>query len=630
MRPLKEQRMVFIFDECHRSQFGENHKAIKRFFPDAQLFGFTGTPIFDKNATYVQATGEECHYMTTDDIFQKELHSYTITNAIEDQNVLRFHIDYFKSDNTDIQESDERVRKQAVVEMIVNKHRATTNDMRFNALFATASINDAIEYYNLFKTIQDRKKSTDINYNELNISCVFSPPAYGNKDVAQFQEDLQQERIDNQYEPALKKESLKRIIDEYNRRYGTSHSIEDFDAYYQDIQQRIKNQKYTNKDYSHRNKIDITIVVDMLLTGFDSKYLNTLYVDKNLKYHGLVQAFSRTNRILNDTKPYGNILDFRGQQAAVDEAVILFSGEKDERARQVWLVEPASEIIRKYNHSVNTLRNFMAMYNLEFKAEEVAKLRGDDAKAGFINCFKEVQRYKTQLNQYTDLKFDDDISLDYAYEPLAPYGFSDNDLCAFRGAYLELARNLGSRREKADSNHSVAIDCLDFEYVLFSSAIIDYDYIMELIARYYNNVPSVSKISKDDLIRLICSNSDLLDERDDIIAFINNNPSDRFNGKTVEEIKDEFEIFKSELYGAELSKIAEIQDIKVCSLRQFVNDIVERKIFDGEKLIELLEPLDLGWKARAQKEVLLMNDLVPLLKKMTSGYEISGLSAYEE
>ena len=370
LEDLRDERIVFIFDECHRSQFGDNHKAIKDFFPKAQLFGFTGTPIFDKNATYVQATGEEGHYKTTVDIFQKELHSYTITNAIDDKNVLRFHIDYFKPDENVIQVVGGKMKKQAVVDAILNKHRAATNDMRFNALFATSSINEAIEYYNLFKTEQNKRAEEDENYVKLNIACVFSPPAEGNKDIIQIQEDLQQERLDNEKEPDQKKKALEEIIDDYNGQYGTNHSITEFDTYYQDVQQRIKDQIYTNKDYPHHNKIDITIVVDMLLTGFDSKFLNTLYVDKNLKWHGLVQAFSRTNRILNDTKPYGNILDFRGQQAAVDEAIVLFSGEKDERARQVWLVEPASAIIKKYKDAVRSLREFMNLHDLELKQKK--------------------------------------------------------------------------------------------------------------------------------------------------------------------------------------------------------------------------------------------------------------------
>lgn len=627
---LRNERIVFIFDECHRSQFGDNHKAIKDFFPKAQLFGFTGTPIFDKNATYVQATGEEGHYKTTVDIFQKELHSYTITNAIDDKNVLRFHIDYFKPDENVMQTVGGKMKKQAVVNAILNKHRAATNDMRFNALFATGSINEAIEYYNLFKTEQDKRTEEDKNYVKLNIACVFSPPAEGNKDIIQIQEDLQQERLDNEKEPDQKKKALEKIIDDYNGQYGTNHSITEFDTYYQDVQQRIKDQKYTNKDYPHHNKIDITIVVDMLLTGFDSKFLNTLYVDKNLKWHGLVQAFSRTNRILNDTKPYGNILDFRGQQAAVDEAIVLFSGEKDERARQVWLVEPASAIMKKYKDAVRSLREFMNLHDLEFKAEEVANLRGDDAKAGFINHFKEVQRYKTQLDQYTDIIDTENNEPGIVGEPMVSYGFTDNDLVAFRGAYLDLAKELRDKRQKKDNEISDTIDDLDFEFVLFASAIVDYDYIMELIARYYSGVPSMAKMTKDQLISLICSSSNMLDERDDIIAFINSHDSDSLNGKTVQEIKEEYEVFKTEKYASELSVIADTHRLNIVSLQQFVNDIVERKIFDGEKLNELLEPLELGWKARAKEEMALMNDLIPLLKKMTAGQEISGLSAYEE
>jgi type I restriction enzyme R subunit len=260
--PLKNKRVVFIFDECHRSQFGENHKAIKEFFPKAQLFGFTGTPIFDENATYTQITGEEAQYKTTKDVFQHELHTYTITNAIEDKNVLRFHIDYYKPD--DLYASfGEDMRKHAIAEAILKKHRAATSDYRFNALFATSSINDAIEYYKILQELQERYKSQSDEYVPLNVACVFSPPAYGNRDIMQIQEDLEQERIDYEVEPDKKRMALEKIIKDYNEQYGTNHTVMEFDIYYQDIQQRIKNQKYTNKDYPHKNKIDIVIVVDM-------------------------------------------------------------------------------------------------------------------------------------------------------------------------------------------------------------------------------------------------------------------------------------------------------------------------------------------------------------------------------
>lgn len=622
LQPLKDKRIVFIFDECHRSQFGENHKAIKEFFPKAQLFGFTGTPIFEENATYIQATGEQAQYKTTNDVFQKELHSYTITNAIEDRNVLRFHIDYFKPDDNNAF-NNENTRKRAVVEAIIKKHRSATSNCRFNAIFATASINDAIEYYHLLKAEQNDNEEAET----LNIACVFSPPAEGDKDIMQIQEDLNQERMDNEVDPDKKKEALKSIIDQYNGQYGTNHSVNEFDAYYQDVQQRIKNQEYSNKDYAHKNKIDITIVVDMLLTGFDSKYLNTLYVDKNLKYHGLIQAFSRTNRILNDTKPYGNILDFRGQQNAVDAAIALFSGKKDaDRARQIWLVEPVESINKKYKDAVAKLRQFMRLQDLEFKASEVANLRGDEARAGFINCFKEVQRYKTQLDQYTDAINPNEERTNIFSDPQASYGFTDDDLRAFRGAYLDLACSLKNKRERRSESVSPEVEDLDFEFVLFASSLIDYDYIMELIARYAGT-PLKTKMTKEQLIGLVSSTSNLLDEREDIIAYIDS--LDGVKGKTEQEIKDGYEIFKEKKFSEEIIAIADKHGLSAASLQNFVDGIVERRIFDGEKLNELIEPLGLGWKDRTRKEAAIMSDLIPLLKHITGGQKISGLSAYE-
>ncbi|MDM8537267.1 hypothetical protein QUF70_10970 [Desulfobacterales bacterium HSG17] len=183
-------------------------------------------------------------------------------------------------------------------------------------------------------------------------------------DIKQLQEDLAQEKEDNKQNPEEKKEALMEFIADYNRQFGTNHTIKEFDLYYQDVQTRIKDQKYSNKDYPHKNKIDLTIVVDMLLTGFDSKYLNTLYVDKNLKYHSLIQALSRTNRILNDTKPYGNILDFRSQQDAVNQAITLFSGEDSDKAREIWMVDPAPKVIDQYQSAVKELGDFMTEHDL--------------------------------------------------------------------------------------------------------------------------------------------------------------------------------------------------------------------------------------------------------------------------
>lgn len=617
LKPLSDKRLVFIFDECHRSQFGENHKAIKDFFPRAQLFGFTGTPIFKDNASYRRIDGEEAYNVTTEEVFQKQLHAYTITHAIEDRNVLRFHIDYFKPDGkVDVGSSLHRL---AVVEAILNKHESATHFKRFNAILATASINEAIEYYEIFKARQAIRIEKEESYQPLHIACVFSPPAEGNKDVQQLQEDLQQEKKDNEEAPEEKKQALKAIIADYNKQYGTNHVIGEFDKYYQDVQQRIKDHKYSNADYPQKNKIDVLIVVDMLLTGFDSKYLNTLYVDKNLKHHGLIQAFSRTNRILNDSKPYGNVLDFRKQQSAVDEAITLFSGEKKEQAKEIWLVDPAPVVIGKYEKAITALNKFMQSKGLDCKPEEVYNLQGDTAKAQFINHFKEVQRLKTQLDQYTDLTEKDEAKI----KSLLP----DEQLRSFRSAYLEKAKELKEKQtdqgDKADPN----VQQLDFEFVLFASALVDYDYIMALIARYTQKPAAKQKMTKEQLIDLLSSSANLMEERDDIIAYINS--LEMGKPLTEEAIKEGYEKFKEEKTAKELAAIAEKHGLENTAVHAFVNSILIRMIFDGEQLSELLAPLELNWKQRAQKEVELMKELVPQLKRLAQGGEIAGLSAYE-
>lgn len=620
LEPLSKERIVFIFDECHRSQFGDNHKAIKEFFPKAQLFGFTGTPIFEDNASYQTIEGEKASYKTTEDVFEQELHSYTITNAIEDRNVLRFRVDYFKSDGKLDEKSD--AHKLAVAKAIIEKHLVATYSRRFNAIFATASINDAIHYYNLFKELQERKQREDDNYSPLNIACVFSPPAQGNKDVGQLQEDLPQEKFDNKQDPEEKKKALNTIIEDYNEQYGTNHTISKFDLYYQDVQQRIKDQKYLNKDYSQENKIDITIVVDMLLTGFDSKYLNTLYVDKNLKYHGLIQAFSRTNRVLNDTKPYGNILDFRQQEKSVNNAIGLFSGEKRDNPKEIWLVDAAPKIIEEYKKAINSLNQFMTNQGLKTLPHEVNNLKGDIARGEFINQFKEVQRIKTQLDQYTDL----DTEQSAVIESLLP----QDDLRSFRSAYLETAKRLKTQQDKGkgDSSTSTTVQQLDFEFVLFSSAVIDYDYIMGLIAKFtQEDTPSKEQMSKKQLIGLLSSNSNLMDEKDDIVDYINT--LEIGSGRTIKEINEGFQIFKEAKSNSRIVEIAEKHGLDSATLKQFIESVMSRMIFDGELLSDLLAPLELGWRDRTQKELELMDDLVPLLKKLAEGREIAGLAAYE-
>jgi type I restriction enzyme R subunit len=623
LEALKNNRIVFIFDECHRSQFGENHKAIKASFPKAQLFGFTGTPIFEANASLQKIEDTQASMRTTADLFQKQLHAYTITHAIEDGNVLRFHIDYFKPEGKNPPKPGEAIAKKAVIEAILSKHDAATGGRRFNAILATASINDAIEYHALFKTMQAQlvkeRQAADPDFKPLNIACVFSPPAEGDADVKQIQEDLPQEQADNEEDPEGKKAALKAILADYNGRYGTNHRLSEFDLYYQDVQKRIKDQQWPNADYPPAQKIDITLVVDMLLTGFDSKFLNTLYVDKNLKHHGLIQAFSRTNRVLNGTKPYGNILDFRQQQDAVDAAITLFSGEKTgEEAREIWLVDKAPVVIQKLEAAVQKLGDFMKSQGLACTPSAVANLKGDEARAAFISHFKEVQRLKTQLDQYTDLTGDNKAAI----EQVLP----DENLRGFKGQYLETARKLREQGRGGDKRSPA--EQLDFEFVLFASAVIDYDYIMCLIAKFSEKGPGKSKMTREELIGLIGADAKFMNERDDIAEYIGTLQAGE--GLSEAAIRDGYTRFKAEKNARELAAIAAKHGLAGAALQSFVDGILDRMIFDGEKLSDLYAAYDLGWKERSHKETALMQDCAPYLVKRAGGRDISGLSAYEQ
>lgn len=624
LEQLRDKRMVFIFDECHRSQFGKNHEAIKDFFPNSQLFGFTGTPIFEDNATVKQIDGDVATLQTTKDIFERELHAYTITDAIEDGNVLRFHVDYYKPKDAPALRPGQTLAKEAVAQAILDKHDAATGGRRFNALLATGSINEAIEYYGVFMKLQAERQRADGEFVPLKIAAVFSPPAEGSKDVQQIQEDLLQEKEDNRQDPEAKKTALRAIIADYNQRYGTNHDINNFDLYYQDIQQRIKDQQFRNHDLPSKGeeKVDLTIVVDMLLTGFDAQYLNTLYVDKNLKHHGLIQAFSRTNRILNATKPFGQILDFRQQQDSVDTAIALFSGAQPDRAHEIWLVDKAPVVIANFKRAVADLGIFMQSQGLEAKPDQVNNLLGDEARARFIEQFKEVQRFKTQLDQYTDLTDEQREQIEHA--------LPNDDLRAFRGAYLETAQRLRAQQGTPGEGGEPAnpgVDQLDFEFVLFASSVIDYDYIMKLIAKYSGQDPKKIEINRDQLIGLIQSDAKFLGEREEITDYVRSLKE----GEGLDEaaIRDGYEQFKAQKHAGEVADLAWAHGLATDSLAAFVDIILQRMIFDGEQLTDLMEPLGLGWRERRERELLLMADLAPFLNKLAHGRDISGLNAYE-
>jgi type I restriction enzyme R subunit len=344
-------------------------------------------------------------------------------------------------------------------------------------------------------------------------------------------------------------------------------------------------------------------------------------VDKNLKHHGLIQAFSRTNRVLNGTKPYGNILDFRQQQEAVDAAIALFSGEKTgPQAREIWLVDKAPLVIAKLQGAVQKLDAFMNSQGLDCAPEAVPNLKGDDARAAFINHFKEVQRLKTQLDQYTDLSKENAATI----EQVLPR----ENLLGFRSAYLETAQRLKAHRGKGGDQLDGDADQVDFEFVLFASALIDYDYIMALITRFSQQTPGKQKMSREQLVGLIQSDAKFMNERDDIAAYIATLKAGE--GLSEKTIRDGYTRFKAEKDAKELAAIATKHGLATAALQSFVDGILQRMIFDGEQLSDLLARLELGWKARTQAELALMEELHPLLTKRAQGRDISGLSAYEQ
>jgi len=283
------------------------------------------------------------------------------------------------------------------------------------------------------------------------------------------------------------------------------------------------------------------------------------------------------------------------------------------------LVDPAPVMIEKFEEAVVALQDFMKTSDLACEPQEVYNLKGDTARINFINRFKEVQRLKTQLDQYTDLQPEQ--------KELIEHILPTDQLLEFRSSYLETAKKLKEKRDKEGDKAEPAVQELDFEFVLFASAIIDYDYIMGLISKFTQNKPSKQKMSREQLINLLSSSANLMDERDDIAAYIKT--LEEGKGLSETEIRDGYQIFKAEKFAQKINETAQNHGLKAEALTAFVDGIISRMIFDGEQLSDLLAPLELGWKDRTKKELALMEELVPLLKKLAQGHEISGLKAYE-
>lgn len=514
---LKNKKVVFIFDECHRSQFGETHQNIKKFFSNAQMFGFTGTPIFEENSQ--SKAGLK---LTTDYLFNHCLHQYVIVDAIRDRNVLQFQIDYRgkytakgMQNNLDYDEDVEGIdtqelydnpqRLEMIARYIVDTHDTKTKNREFTAMFCVSSVDTLTQYYELFEKVQAEKQQQDEAegrlFKPLTIATIFS---YGANEAVENNDQnglIQEESTDapNQINQSSR-DKLDRYIANYNAQFGTNYNSGDgFYAYYRDIADRVK-----------KKQIDILLVVNMFLTGFDSKPLNTLYVDKNLKYHGLIQAFSRTNRVYNDKKPFGNIISFRNLKRATDEALALFSNKE---ARKTVLVPSFEEIQQDYADAVEKLLNITPDY------QAVDDLLTEDQQLEFIKAFREVMRYNAQLQTFVEYDQDQTV-LDKQH--FANFASKYADLCR--------ATRKATKKEKVS-----VLDDVDFQLDLLHSDRINVGYILTLLQMALNAETDEQRKKYEAQVHdMMGSDISLHDKQDLIQKFIEENMPKMINGQSVQ------------------------------------------------------------------------------------------------
>ena len=533
MEKIKDKRIVFIFDECHRTQFGETHAKINEFFTNKQFFGFTGTPIFADNAI---------KYRTTKDLFDDCLHKYTIKEAIDDENVLGFSVEYYSTFNLKDKEGNDlspdemiengidtkevfsnRQRLEKIVDFILEHHNSKTSNREYQSIFAISDINTLIEYYKIFK-----EKGTN-----LKIASIFTYEA--NSDLANDEGTFEVEGNECKHP----REYLDEMVADYNKMFGDNFNLNQengFNSYFVDISKKIK-----------ERKIDILLVVNMFLTGFDSKYLNTLYVDKNLKYHGLIQAYSRTNRILNVNKQHGNIVCFRNLKKRTDEAIKLFS---DENAVETVLMKDYSEYIGIINQYIEKLRD------LADTSEDVDRLETEDNKLNFIEIFKNILRVLNRLETFSKFDFKDlDISKD--------------EFESFKSKYVDMYDTLvGSRG--SDGTKTSIIDEVDFEIELLKKDSINVAYIVSLLKNLDSNQASFAK-DVEFILKTMESSPVLRNKKELLERFIQEN-REILTFESKEDIEDGLaEFLKKEKEKAIQDMIAE-EELKAES----VNNIIEK------------------------------------------------------
>lgn len=434
LQEICNKKVVMIFDECHRSHFGECHKNIVRFFSHLQIFGFTGTPIFAKNAKQEHTTAE---------VFGECLHKYLIKDAIADENVLGFLVEYYTGNTTTDYENEKRMRE--IAQFILNNYNKSTFDGEYNALFAIQSVPMLLGYYKIFKELNPKIK----------IGAIFTYAANANQDDEQtgMNKGFASTKVDA--------DELQTIIDDYNRMFGTGFSTDNFGAYYDDVNERMKKRR------KEMEPLDLLLVVGMFLTGFDAKKLNTLYVDKNLEYHGLLQAFSRTNRILGEKKKFGKIFCFRDLKANVDAAIKLFSNNEPNE----YIIRPPFEKVRK---ELNLkMISFLEKYpNVTY----IDALKSEPEKREFVLAFREIIRGKIEAQIYEEYEEDDPYLL-----------MSEQEYMDFRSKYLDIAightgEDKGPSAKKDTPQPEIdGIDDIDFCLELLHSDVINVAYILALI-----------------------------------------------------------------------------------------------------------------------------------------------------
>ena len=518
LEPYKHEKVVFIIDECHRSQFGDMHKDIVRHFQGAQLFGFTGTPRFEING---KVKGKVVQ--TTQSLFGECLHSYLIKDAIFDNNVLGFHVEYIKTIQGDYDENDSTMteaidvgelfmadeRMTMIANHIVQNHKAKTRNKQYTAIFAVSSIPALIKYYDIFKSMD----------HDLTISGIFS---FGpNEDYEDHDEHS--------------RDALERIIRDYNQTFSTGFSTDSFAAYHKDISDRVKGKK--------TKSLDILLVVNMFLTGFDSKPLSVLYVDKDMMYHDLLQAYSRTNRVEKETKPWGIIVCYRNLKQKTDDALALFSKGQVEGV----LTMDFEYYAHKFNELVSKIKEIAPT------PASIDMLYSEDDQKEFVLLFRELTRYLLSLQTFVEFRFDRS-SLD----------MTDQEYQDYKSKYLMLYRKHQTGKEVVS-----VLDDVDFCIELMESDRINVAYIMNLI----RNINFKSKQMRDKDIEHIKDELDRSDnmrlhKKIDILRAFLDEVVSGFDG--TEDIDVAYNDFENKKKAEEIEAFATAEDIDPDMLREEV------------------------------------------------------------